>query len=153
MSLFTHTPHPHIEARKALAPRPRRPVTHPLARFSASLGVLITNAVGTMSCAGVFACIAFISLPDAIHGGTAATVSWIAQTFLQLVLLSIIMVVQKVEGAAADKRAADTYADAEAILHESLALQQHLQAQDVVLTEQSTILLKIIEAQKGEQAA
>lgn len=57
----------------------------------------ITNIVGSMECAYVFAMIAFISLPDAIKNGTATTISWIAQTFLQLVLLSIIMVGQKVE--------------------------------------------------------
>ena len=86
-----------------------------------------------MWCAYVFALIALISLPDAIHTGTSALISWIAQTFLQLVLLSIIMVGQKVEGAAADVRADDTYKDAEAILHEALEIQKHLQAQDELL--------------------
>jgi hypothetical protein len=43
------------------------------------------------------------------------------------------MVGQKVEGAAADARADDTYKDAEAILHEALEIQKHLQAQDVLL--------------------
>src|SRR5450756_2147897 len=65
--------------------------------------------------------------------GTSALISWIAQTFLQLVLLSIIMVGQKVEGAAADTRADDTYKDAEAILHEALEIQKHLEAQDALL--------------------
>src|ERR1035437_9941080 len=52
---------------------------------------------------------------------------------LQLVLLSIIMVGQKVEGAAADTRADDTYRDAEAILHEALEIQKHLETQDALL--------------------
>ena len=65
--------------------------------FQERLASKITNIVGSMECAYVFAIIAFISLPDAIKGGTATTISWIAQTFLQLVLLSIIMVGQKVE--------------------------------------------------------
>ncbi len=86
-----------------------------------------------MWCAYAFALIAFISLPEAIHTGTSALISWIAQTFLQLVLLSIIMVGQKVEGAAADARADDTYKDAEAILHEALEIQKHLEAQDALL--------------------
>jgi hypothetical protein len=62
-----------------------------------------------MWCAYAFAIIAFISLPKAIHTGTSALISWIAQTFLQLVLLSIIIVGQKVEGAAVDTRADETY--------------------------------------------
>ena len=43
-------------------------------------------------------------------------ISWIAQTFLQLVLLSIIMVGQKVGAAALDKQALQTFRDAEALL-------------------------------------
>ena len=72
--------------------------------------------VGTMWCAYIFALIALISLPAAIHGGTATIISWIAQTFLQLVLLSVIMVGQKVAAAASDKQAMQTYKDAEALL-------------------------------------
>ena len=80
------------------------------------IAMAITNAVGTMWCAYVFACIALISLPQAIHSGTAALIAWIAQTFLQLVLLSVIMVGQKVSAAASDKQALQTYKDAEALL-------------------------------------
>jgi hypothetical protein len=69
-----------------------------------------------MWCAYLFAIIALISLPAAIHGGTAALISWIAQTFLQLVLLSVIMVGQKVAAAASDKQALQTHKDAEALL-------------------------------------
>ena len=80
------------------------------------IAMVITNAVGTMWCAYVFAGIALISLPEAIRGGTAPLVAWIAQTFLQLVLLSVIMVGQKVSAAASDKQALQTYKDAEALL-------------------------------------
>ena len=68
-----------------------------------------------------------------VHAGRAALISWIAQTFLQLVLLSTIIVGQNIQSAASDKRASDTYADAEAILHEALQIQHHLQAQDEVI--------------------
>jgi hypothetical protein len=84
--------------------------------FNGQLAILITNAVGTMWCAYVFAAIALISLPDAVRGGTAALIAWIAQTFLQLVLLSVIMVGQKVAAAASDKQALQTYQDAEALI-------------------------------------
>lgn len=43
-------------------------------------------------------------------------IAWIAQTFLQLVLLSVIMVGQKVAAAASDKQALQTYQDAEALI-------------------------------------
>lgn len=76
----------------------------------------ITEGVGTMWCAYAFAVLALLSLPNAIQGGTATLVAWIAQTFIQLVLLSIIMVGQKVSAKASDKQALQTYKDAEAIL-------------------------------------
>ena len=137
-SIFTRIPHPHIAQRKTQAPVRRRdllPSGNALQRFNSLLAVKITTAVGTMWCAYLFALLAMVSLPEAIHGGTAMLISWIAQTFLQLVLLSIIIVGQKVDGAAADKRASDTYNDAEAVLHEALQIQQHLAAQDKVLTD------------------
>ncbi len=133
MKIYEHHPHPHIELRKKHAPKPKAPQESPVARFNSYLGERITKSVGTMWCAYAFAIIALISLPEAIHTGTSALISWIAQTFLQLVLLSIIMVGQKVEGAAADDRADDTYKDAEAILYEALEIQKHLQAQDSLL--------------------
>jgi len=43
-------------------------------------------------------------------------VAWVAQTFLQLVLLSIIMVGQKVAAAKSDRQLEQTYLDAEALL-------------------------------------
>lgn len=80
------------------------------------IAMVITNMVSTMWCAYAFALLALVSLPDAIHAGTAALVAWIAQTFLQLVLLSVIMVGQKVASQASDKQAMQTYKDAEVIL-------------------------------------
>jgi hypothetical protein len=65
----------------------------------------------------VFAAIALISLPAAISSGQVIIIiAWIAQTFLQLVLLSIIMVGQSVQSAAADARGAKEFADTETIL-------------------------------------
>ena len=84
--------------------------------FNAKFAVLITRGVGTMACAYVFAVIALISLPNAISGGRAALISWIAQTFLQLVLLSIIMVGQTVQATALDARAEKEFADTELIM-------------------------------------
>jgi hypothetical protein len=137
-AIFTHIPHPHIALRKQHGPVTRRdmlPSGGAIQRFNTFLAMKITGAVGTMWCAYLFAMLALVSLPEAVRGGTATLVAWIAQTFLQLVLLSIIIVGQKVDGAASDKRASDTYNDAEAILHEATQIQEHLAAQDKVLTD------------------
>jgi len=104
------------------------------ARFNAWFAVKVTNGVGTMWCAYAFAALALVSLPSAIRSHSPVVlVSWISQTFLQLVLLSVIIVGQNVLAAAADKRAEATYSDADAVLHEVVKLQEHLLAQDQVL--------------------
>jgi hypothetical protein len=110
------------------------PHGNPAARFNQRFAVKVTNGVGTMWCAYAFAALALVSLPAAIASGSAVTlVSWVSQTFLQLVLLSVIIVGQNVLAAAADKRAEATYADADAVLHEAVMIQEHLLAQDKVL--------------------
>jgi hypothetical protein len=94
--------------------------------FNGWLAVNITNLVATMWCAYAFTILALISLPEAIKGGTGTLIAWIAQTFLQLVLLSIIMVGQKVASVASDKQALQTYKDAEALLEISNSLHKLL---------------------------
>ena len=102
--------------------------------INAKIAVFLTNIVGSMWCAYVFAIIAFIGLPAALRPGGEGIIAWIAQTFLQLVLLSVIMVGQNVQAAAADKRAEATFHDASATLHEMAHVQGHLEAQDQLLT-------------------
>ena len=68
--------------------------------------------VGTMWCAYVFAGIALISLPDNIHS-TQLLILWISSSFLQLVLLPIIIVGQNIQSRAADARATKTFEDVE----------------------------------------
>ncbi|MFK0296855.1 hypothetical protein ACIQU6_41180 [Streptomyces sp. NPDC090442] len=137
MTVYEHLPHPHIASRDAQGPvkvTDQLPVGNAVTRFNTRIAILITRAVGSMWCAYAFALFDLISLPDAIRGGASAIVSWVAQTFLQLVLLSVIMVGQNVQAAAADKRAAATFHDASATLHEVAHMQAHLAAQDALLS-------------------
>lgn len=113
-------------------------------RFNAWLAVKVTTGVGTMWCAYAFVLVACVSLPAAIESSSAVTmVSWISQTFLQLVLLSVVIVGQNILAASADKRAEATYNDANAVLPEAVMLQEHLQAQDHVLNNMVTRLERI----------
>ena len=65
-----------------------------------------------------------------MSGNTITIVSWVAQTFLQLVLLPIIIVGQNIQAKASDERAIATYNDADAILHDAREIQTHLDTQD-----------------------
>lgn len=134
-NIFTPVLHPRIEERKKLRPIKVADLMRrgggPITRFNTWLAVKVTNGVGTMWCAYAFAALALVSLPAAILSrNPVVLVSWISQTFLQLVLLSIIIVGQNVLAAASDKRAEATYEDADAVLHTALQIQDHLAAQD-----------------------
>jgi hypothetical protein len=133
---MNHIPHPHLELRKLRWHKHKEGDQD----FNSWLAVKITSIVGTMWCAYAFGVLALISLPQAIHTGTAALVAWIAQTFLQLVLLSIIMVGQKVAAAKSDMQLEQTYQDAEALLQISDEMHK-LVKQNVLLTEQISELL------------
>ena len=81
-----------------------------LKKFNANLAAKITTGVATMWCAYAFAAIALLSLPAAIQTGNLITiVAWVAQTFLQLVLLSIIMVGQNVASASVEQKITETH--------------------------------------------
>jgi hypothetical protein len=133
-----HLPHPRIlERRKERPVKVADQLPHQSAvdRFNTALAVKVTNAVGTMWCAYAFTVLAMISLPSVIKAGSlVGIVSWIAQTFLQLVLLSIIIVGQNVLAAASDKRAEATYKDADAVFHTAMEIQSHLAEQDATLS-------------------
>jgi hypothetical protein len=78
----------------------------PIGRVNKWLAVKITQGVGTMWCAYVFAALTLVSLPAAIQThNLVIIVQWISQTFLQLVLLSIIIVGQQVQAEASEQRA------------------------------------------------
>ena len=124
---FDHVPHPRIAERKKSGP-PRTRDEH--VGFNGKFALGLTTAVGTMWCAYAFALLALVVLPDAIKGGTLTLIQWVSQTFIQLVMLSVIMVGQNILGKASDKRAEMTYQDADATLHEAGQIQAHLKAQD-----------------------
>jgi hypothetical protein len=122
------------------------------ARFNRWLALKVTTGVGTMWCAYAFAALALVSLPAAVRSHSAVVlVSWISQTFLQLVLLSVVIVGQNLLAAAADKRSEATYNDADAVLHEAVKLQEHLLAQDAVLEELVERLTRVEAASGGVQ--
>ena len=118
-----HAPNPYLELRKEFL----RPLQRSQNRFNDWLAIHITKIVGTMWCAYAFAGLALISLPAAIRGGTATLISWIAQTFLQLLLLSIIMVGQNIAAKKSDRQLDQTYRDSEELLKISDSIQALLQ--------------------------
>jgi hypothetical protein len=122
----------HLTEVVRFSPREIKKAVGEVEGFNAKFAVIITSGVGTMACAYLFALIAFISLPAILiqagvltnsdvpkfftKAGLILIVSWVAQTFLQLVLLSIILVGQRVQSAASDARSLKEFEDTEVIL-------------------------------------
>jgi hypothetical protein len=130
-TIFQHIPHPRTRHRMEGTMPPAAKVSDERVGFNGRVGLFITTIVGTMWAAYLFTLLAMISFPSAIGSGDSIViVAWIAQTFLQLVLLPIIIVGQNIQAKASDKRADETYKDAEAVLHECVQIQGHLTAQD-----------------------
>ncbi len=115
-----------------------------LVRMNAKFGLKITLVVGTMWAAYLFTILALFALPSAIHQGTYYIIVWLSSSFLQLVLLPIIIVGQNIQAAAADKRSEDTYKDAEAVLAEAKMIQDHLLVQDQAMSDIMTRMEAVI---------
>jgi hypothetical protein len=135
MAIYEHTIHPHTARMLAGEQKPAK-VDDGRVGINGKIGLAITTLVGTMVCGYVFGLIALLSLPSAIstHNLTII-IAWISSNFLQLVLLPIIIVGQNLQAKASDKRAEETYKDAEAVLHEAMEIQKHLLAQDALLAQ------------------
>ncbi len=117
-----------------------------IGRINTGLAVGITRVVGSMWCAYLFALLALISLPAAISTHSPIIiVAWIAQTFLQLVLLPIIIVGQNVQAATMDARAASD--------HQTLIAIHTLTADVHEIALRQTEILKILEQRSGGQVA
>lgn len=126
MANFEYQRHPHTFGRTNPEP--------PIEGWNNRIGLWITRFVGTMWSAYLFAGLALLSLPSALGtGDVRVIVDWVAQTFLQLVLVSVVIVGQNQMNKAAEVRAEATYKDATALLHEVQQLQQHLEHQDAEL--------------------
>ena len=135
---YEYKEHPHVEARKAKGPAVSKRHTNRKAELGLNerIGLGVTKRVGTMWAAYAFFGLTLVSLPAALTSGNVIViVSWVAQTFLQLVLLPIIIVGQNIQAKSSDDRAIATYEDAGAILDESREIQTHLGAQDQALSE------------------
>jgi uncharacterized membrane protein len=137
MSLFTHIPHPHVSRRKATGPPKTADEFGPNERIAA----WITEKVSTMWVVyfTVLFTLTWIALGSwgPLHAADPYPFAFLLfmGNVVQLLLVFVILLGQQVLGRAADKRAMQTYVDAEAILHEVDQLHQHLLKQDQVLNE------------------
>ncbi len=156
---YTYSQHPRVAERQKQGPVTVHRVTpapvreSKIQRFNNRIGLAVTKRIGSMWAAYAFFALSLVSLPAAIAtGNLIVIVSWIAQTFLQLVLLPVIIVGQNIQAKASDARAIATYDDAGAILEEAKQIQSHLGAQDQALAD-LIVKLEALESRIATTAA
>ena len=123
--------------------------TGSIGKFNSRLAVIITRAVGTMWAAYLFSLIALVSFPQAllafIHGDTVTGIQWLSQSFLQLVLLPIIIVGQNVISASQDARAETDHLTLTALHSMNVRQLEMLEQQRKILDQQHKILERLPE--------
>jgi uncharacterized membrane protein len=136
VSLFEAIRHPHVHHRKKQGPVKHR--DHLGKGVNARIAAWITSKIGSM--ATVYVCIVFFGAWMVLARTGPLNFDQYPFPFLlflgnvvQLLLIFVILLGQKVLGQAADGRATQTYEDAEAILHDCQQIQAHLIAQDDAL--------------------
>jgi hypothetical protein len=115
-----------------------------IGQFNSWLAVVITKSVGTMWAAYLFVLIGLVSLPQAfnafVHGDTVIGIAWLSQSFLQLVLLPIIIVGQNVISASQDARAEADHITLTTLHAINVQQLKMLEAQREMLQQQREIL-------------
>lgn len=145
MSLYQHKQHPH------------KPVNindkhkQEQSGINDRIAVVLTSSVGTMWCAYGFTILAILGFPG-FHATSAQWVQWISQTFIQLVMLSVIMVGQKVIGRHQEIQSDEQFSTTQKIYHDIEQIIQHQSAQDKELLIQSKILGDIFDLLRREKA-
>lgn len=129
-----HVPR-HVTSREV---RARMHGTGLMGRVNDVLAVGITRAIGSMWAAYLFVLIALVSFPQALtaflNGDTITGVTWLSQSFLQLVLLPILLVGQRVISEAQDARAETD--------HETLTALHRINVQQLQILETLAALRK-----------
>ena len=144
-ALFMHAAHPHQPRNVNLVHEAELAA----AGFNTRLAVGLTGRVGTMWTAYTFAVLAIIGL-FAILGLlspiVALLIAWLSQTFIQLVLLPIIMVGQNVLGRKAELQADEQFNTTIKTYHDIEQVMAHLEAQDAELLKQSNMIIHLLQA-------
>ncbi|HEY8884529.1 MAG TPA: DUF1003 domain-containing protein [Chloroflexota bacterium] len=142
INLVEHTAHPWI-ARRKIEPPPMVREEH--VGFNGKIAAWLTERVGSMWAFYAAALFQFGWMGLALLGVISFDPYPFAfllflSSLAQLILMFVIMVGQDVLGRVGDKRAQQTYLDAEAVLHECQRLQEHLTAQDRVIVKLATYI-------------
>jgi uncharacterized membrane protein len=144
MKLFEHITYTH---------KPQNVNTRHRAEVAASslntrIAVKLTQWVGSMPCAYFFTAIAIVGLFGLLgwlNPFIFLLMQWLSQQFLQLVLLSVIMVGQSVLGRKQELQSEEQFNTTMKIYHDIEQISKHMDKQDEELIQQSQAIRDIRE--------
>lgn len=131
-ALYTHKPRPHVVRNANQTHKEHQEQQG----FNQKIAVILTTYVGTMFTAYGFAALAIVGLFGvlAILSPSVYTlVAWLSQTFIQLVLLPVIMVGQNVLNKHAELQATEQYKAVMNTEHDTEQIAIHLSKQDELI--------------------
>jgi hypothetical protein len=144
MKLFEHHPHPHVPTNV----NEQHADEQQASGLNQRLAVLLTRLVGSMWCAYLFTGIAvlgLLGLLGLLNPFVFLLMQWVSQQFLQLVLLSVIMVGQAVLGRKQELQAEEQFNTTKKTFEDILQIMKHLEVQDEELLNQTNMLLEVIQ--------
>ena len=147
MSLYTHFAHPHVL--KNVNELQKTEQTN----LNARIGVFLTKHIGTMWAAYSFmvlAIVGFFAIIGVLPPTVALLVAWASQTFIQLVMLPVIMVGQNVLGRKAELQSDEMFATSQHSFSDIVQIMEHLDAQDQEILKIVKQLEILVEARKQE---
>ena len=137
-----YTPHPHQPRNINLVHKAEQEASS----FNTRFAILLTKGVGTMVCAYIFAFIAILGFPLLPFGPQALLlVQWTSQTFIQLTMLSVIMVGQAVLGRKSELQAEESFNTTKKVYADIESIMKHLDDQDASILK----IVEKLEAQDG----
>jgi len=153
-TLYTHVKHPHTPRNVNEAHAAEQ------TGFNQRFAVFLTRYVGTMQTAYGFTALAIVGLLGvlAILSPSVYTlIAWLSQTFIQLVLLPVIMVGQNVLSRHSELQADEMFATSQHSFADIEQIAAHLTAQDAKILEIEAInqrqLALLIALQRGAPAS
>jgi hypothetical protein len=139
--LFHHEPHQHQPRNVNMLHEAEKKASG----FNQKIAILLTKGVGTMVCAYIFAVLAIIGFPGLVNAQISQWVQWTSQTFIQLTMLSVIMVGQSVLGRKQELQADEQFNTTVSTYHDIEQMMQHLSAQDAELLRHAKLLEHLLE--------
>ncbi len=146
MRLFEHTPYKHRINNVNMVHQAELA----MAGINDKIAIALTRGVATMWCAYLFAILAILGFPG-LGASPTQYVQWVSQTFIQLVMLSVIMVGQKVLGRHQELQSDEQFNTTKKSHHDIEQIMLHLQAQDDELIAQSKMIKAILETMAAKQ--